>query len=156
MAISPPLSQITMGRMADTSPASLPHDQTDGPLGPTISKAGAGSASSAAATAISAAQASTSYGNHFSPKRHQRSPSLPGGGSSEPPLNIRRSTGQPVGGIDDEEGGSMYGRAINIANTAKDLFGALWGYGAQPPPMAGQHLGGNIEDKEQSDGGPAF
>lgn len=145
---------ITMGRMADTSPASLPHAQTDATLGPAISK-GTGSATSAAATAIFAAQASNSSNNHFNPKRHQRSPSLPSAGAVlGEPRRVSASSGQPEG-LDDEEGGSMYGRAINIANTAKDLFGALWGYGAQPPP-SGQHAGGSTEDKEQTDGGPAF
>lgn len=30
-----------------------------------------------------------------------------------------------------EPNGSIVGRAVNIANTAKDLLGALWSYGSQ-------------------------
>lgn len=36
----------------------------------------------------------------------------------------------PNGSQDDDDGSTLIGRATNIANTAKDLLGALW-YGAQ-------------------------
>lgn len=41
----------------------------------------------------------------------------------------------------DEEGSSIMGRAANIANTAKDLLGALW-YGANPSANAASGSGG--------------
>lgn len=40
--------------------------------------------------------------------------------------NAEPTLSQPV---DDEDGSTLIGRATNIANTAKDLLGALW-YGA--------------------------
>lgn len=46
-------------------------------------------------------------------------------------------SGSDVGGSgggyngEDDDGSSIMGRAANIANTAKDLLGALW-YGANP------------------------
>jgi hypothetical protein len=82
---------------------------------------------------------------------------LPTGGVKEP-SSLRRSSGPGSNHGDvseDEDGGTMYGRAVNIANTAKDLFGALWGYGAQPPPSA-TNASERSKDKEPTDGGPAF
>ncbi len=155
-----------MGKIADTSPTSLPHSQSE-LAAPVISK-GPGSAQDAATSAMSAANANASASSSTSSvKRHYRSPSLPTN-SGDPPLARRSpssSSSHPnAGGIglDDEEGGSMYGRAVNIANTAKDLFGALWGYGAQPPPGssgAGGPSTATTSERERSrpaDGEPGF
>jgi hypothetical protein len=40
-----------------------------------------------------------------------------------------QTNGTNGGDDSDEDGGTIMGRASNIANTAKDLLGALW-YGA--------------------------
>lgn len=50
------------------------------------------------------------------------------GAHAEPTLS------QPV---DDDDGSTLIGRATNIANTAKDLLGALW-YGAHDEQRASQ------------------
>jgi hypothetical protein len=54
---------------------------------------------------------------------------------------------QPSDGVDEaDDGSTLIGRATNIANTAKDLLGALW-YGSQDEaararPAARQHRRG--------------
>lgn len=104
--------------LKDTSPSSLPHNSTRS--GPELS-AGAGDI-----------------------------PNLVELPSSVPPKTTR---GAGVGGepsqpsdADDDDGSTLIGRATNIANTAKDLLGALW-YGSQEEagragPAARQHRRG--------------
>ncbi|BEI86980.1 hypothetical protein CcaverHIS002_0703260 [Cutaneotrichosporon cavernicola] len=59
--------------------------------------------------------------------------------------DVRGELSQPSDG-DDDDGSTLIGRATNIANTAKDLLGALW-YGSQDEaararPAAQQHRRG--------------
>ena len=46
-------------------------------------------------------------------------------------LFARRTASQTLRQEGDEQAGTIVGRAVNIANTAKDLLGALWSYGNQ-------------------------
>lgn len=123
------LLQIAMRRMVDTSPASLPHE-SDPPLSthvPSSSSSTSASHSSEPITSSTLASTSTSS----SAKRgHTRTPSLPAYGLAEN-IFARRTTSQTLRQESDEQGGTIVGRAVNIANTAKDLLGALWSYGSQ-------------------------
>lgn len=103
--------------LKDTSPASLPHTSTR-PTGPGLEPAG-------------------------------ERPNLVDSPVSVSPKatlgDVRGELSQPSDG-DDDDGSTLIGRATNIANTAKDLLGALW-YGSQDEtararPAARQHRRG--------------
>jgi hypothetical protein len=59
----------------------------------------------------------------------QSNHSLPPSGAHTSKLGHFRHHSHQANDDDDDDGSSIMGRAANIANTAKDLLGALW-YGA--------------------------
>lgn len=122
-------SQIAIRRMVDTSPASLPHESGPPPRAQ-IPSSPSTSASHSSEPITSSPLASTSIPS--STKRgHTRTPSLPTLGLGENNIFARRSTSGSLRHEGEEQGGTIVGRAVNIANTAKDLLGALWSYGSQ-------------------------
>lgn len=82
-------------------------------------------------------------------RNHTRSPSLPTLGLGE---NIfsRKPPRQYSEAADELQSGTIVGRAVNIANTAKDLFGALWSYGSQQDQTQSQSLEPSTEDETGS------
>lgn len=94
--------------LKDTSPSSLPHATVRSPLSGAASEFVFPNDVGILPTSVPSSAAIAAHRELDS-------------GSASPILS------QPV---DDDDGSTLIGRATNIANTAKDLLGALW-YGAQ-------------------------
>lgn len=101
--------------LKDTSPSSLPHTSTR-PTAP-------GLVPDSANTAF---KAPNDIGGH--PNFVDSPVSVSPRATVTP--GIRGELSQPSDAGDDDDGSTLIGRATNIANTAKDLLGALW-YGSQ-------------------------
>ncbi|CAK9782078.1 hypothetical protein CC85DRAFT_309129 [Cutaneotrichosporon oleaginosum] len=122
--------QIVFRPLKDTSPASLPHTSTRPTgLGPEpVGGAGVGVVAGPSG---------------------ERPNLVDSPASASPQATLGDARGelsQPSDGVDEDDGSTLIGRATNIANTAKDLLGALW-YGSQdeaarPRPPARQHRRG--------------
>ncbi|OCF38454.1 hypothetical protein I317_07773 [Kwoniella heveanensis CBS 569] len=120
--------QISLRPLKDTSPASLPHTST-----------------SSRPSDLPKADPPTTVSQ---PHHHPQSRTNSGGRATIAHVgtNAQPTLSQPV---DDDDGASIMGRAANIANTAKDLLGALW-YGNESERVQGGQSQGQGQGQGQS------
>ncbi|WVF65295.1 hypothetical protein IAT40_000019 [Kwoniella sp. CBS 6097] len=107
--------QISLRPLKDTSPASLPHTST-----------------SSRPSDLPKADPPTTVSQ---PHQYQQSRTNSGGRATIAHVgtNAQPTLSQP---LEDDDGASIMGRAANIANSAKDLLGALW-YGNESERVHG-------------------
>ncbi|WVQ92971.1 hypothetical protein IAU59_000033 [Kwoniella sp. CBS 9459] len=120
--------QISLRPLKDTSPASLPHTST-----------------SSRPTDLPKADPPTTVSQ---PHQLQQTRTNSGGRATIAHVgtNAQPTLSQPV---DDDDGASIMGRAANIANSAKDLLGALW-YGNESERVQGVQGQGQGQAQSQS------
>ncbi|ORX39362.1 hypothetical protein BD324DRAFT_619390 [Kockovaella imperatae] len=124
--------QISLRSLKDASPSSLPH--TSPPiLRPRDTDTDSDLPTPDAPARVDGSQATTGH----VPTNAQPTMSLPAFDDDEEMMG--------EGG----DGSSIMGRAANIANTAKDLLGALW-YGANDPRAAAGQSGGQVDPQRGS------